>query len=123
LKRGKAVAAALKGELTEPDTAQPGGTHRLRAVLVALGLGGAGYAAFKRFGGKKQTMTGWQSSVSAPPASPAASDSPLADAAAEAAADDVAASDPAEAAADATEAPHGATTPDNPVTEVDLDKR
>jgi hypothetical protein len=122
LRRGKAVAAALKGELSEPDTTDEE-THRLRAVLVALGLGGAAFAAFRRFGGKKQTTTGWQSSTSVPPASPPVSDTPLADAAAQAAADDVAASDPAEAAADAVETPHVPTTPDNPVTEVDLDNR
>jgi hypothetical protein len=123
LKRGKAVAAALRGELAEQEVVpQAEESHKLRAVLVALGLGGAGYAAFKKFGsGNKSTSTGWQSSTTS--SSARVSDTPLADAAAEAAADDVAASDPAEAAADANEAPHIATTPDRPATQVDLDRK
>jgi vacuolar-type H+-ATPase subunit H len=119
LKRGKAVAAALKGEVPAPEP-----THRLRNVLVALGLGGAAYALYKKFGGSQPT-TNWQSSYTPPPApTPAPAGGPVATPATGAQRpqpDDVAASDPAEAAADATDVPHDATTPDNPVTEIDVD--
>lgn len=125
LKRSKAVAAALKGDLAQqPEVAATSGeSHKLRNLLLALGVGGAGFAAVRKLTGAKKSND-WQSSyVPAPPASSGRSDTPLADAAAQAQADDVAASDPAEAVADATDTPHRPSTPDNPVTEVDLDKR
>jgi len=131
LKRGKAVAAALKGELAQQQEeaaaatsgSGSGDSHTLRNLLVALGVGGAGFAAVKRITGAKKSND-WQTSyVPAPPASTGRSDTPLADAAADAQVHDVAASDPAEAVADATDAPHRPSSPDNPVTEVDLDKR
>jgi vacuolar-type H+-ATPase subunit H len=119
-KRGKAVAAALKG-----DVEAPGKKHRIRKVLVALGLGGVGYALVKKFGSSQPT-TNWQSSYTPPPAptpppaaGPVATDSGTHRAEQP---DDVAASDPAEAASDAADVPHDATTPDNPATEVDVDK-
>jgi hypothetical protein len=37
--------------------------------------------------------------------------------------DDIAASDPGEAASDAADVPHDATTPDNPVEDVDISKQ
>src|SRR6478735_2855546 len=61
-KRGKAVAAALKGEIEAPQK-----KHRGRKLLVLLGLGGLGFAAYKKFGGKQPTTT-WQSSYTPPPA-------------------------------------------------------
>lgn len=130
LKRGKAMAAALRGEIEaraeEPVVveASPESSHWLRTVLVALGLGGAGFAVVKRLNSKKQADS-WQSSYTPPAATTTTTTppTPLADAAADSAAHDVAASDPAEAAADATDTPHVATTPDSPVTEVDIDKR
>ena len=120
LKRSKAVAAALKGEVEAPKKKR----HRLRNVLIALGLGGAAYSAYRYFFAAKPASS-WQSSPPpAPaPAPPAAAPPRKATPVAEAAADDVAASDPAEAASDATEVPHDATTPDNPVTEVDVEKK
>ncbi len=137
LRRGRAVAAALRGEIEtraqeEPvvDTSSES-SHWLRTIMVVLGLGAAGFAVVKRLN-SKQRADSWQSSYtppstrpSTPPASstPPSSSTPLADAAADSVADDVAASDPAEAAADAHEAPHVATTPDNPATEIDVDKR
>lgn len=127
LKRGKALAAALRGEIEahteEPVDTSRGSSHWLRTVLVAVGLGGAAFAVVKRLNSAQQADS-WQSAYT-PPAStpPAASATPLADAAADSVADDAAASDPGEAAADATGSPHVATTPDNPVTEVDVDKR
>jgi hypothetical protein len=129
LKRGKAVAAALKGELAQQQEEAPattstsGDSHKLRNLLLALGVGGAGFAAVKRVTGAKKSND-WQTSyVPAPPASSGRSDTPLADAASDAQAHDVAASDPGEAVADATDTPHRPSSPDNPVTEVDLDKR
>jgi ElaB/YqjD/DUF883 family membrane-anchored ribosome-binding protein len=114
LKRGKAVAAALKGEVPEPPK-----THRVRNLLMLLGLGGLAFALLKRLSGGQPT-TSWQTSYTPPPA-PASSST---DGGAHRAdtAHDAAASDPAEAAADATEAPHGTTTPDNPLTETDVDR-
>jgi hypothetical protein len=128
VKRGRALAAALRGEIEahadEPVVeAASESSHWLRTVLVALGLGGAGFAVVKRLNARQQTDS-WQSSYTPPSSTtPAASTTPLADAAADSVADDAAASDPGEALADATDTPHVATTPDNPVTEVDVDRR
>jgi vacuolar-type H+-ATPase subunit H len=122
-KRGKAVAAALKGEIEAPQK-----KHRGRKLLVLLGLGGLGYAAYKKFGGKQPTTT-WQSSYTPPPApTPPPAGGPVAGAGAgahraDATPDDSAASDPAEAASDATDVPHDATTPDKPVEEIDVSKK
>jgi vacuolar-type H+-ATPase subunit H len=121
-KRGKAVAAALKGEVAPPEK-----KHRGRKLLILLGLGGLGYAAFKKFGSKQPT-TNWQSSYTPPPApTPSPSGGPVASGGAgahrlDAEGDDTAASDPGEAASDAADQPHDATTPDNPVEEVDVNK-
>jgi vacuolar-type H+-ATPase subunit H len=120
LRRGKAVAAALKGELPEPEQRK---RHRVRALLIALGLGGAAFAVAKRFTSRQPT-TDWQSSYTPPPApSTAPAAAPVTDVGAHRAdrADDVAAADPAEAASDSTDVPHQATTPDTPATEIDVD--
>jgi vacuolar-type H+-ATPase subunit H len=108
VKRGKAVAAALRGEAAAALAPEPT-SHKLRNVLLALGLSGAGFAAYKKFG-PKQSTSSWQSSYTPPPVGVPTTD-------------DTAASDPAEAAADATDVPHTATTPDNPVIVVDVDKQ
>jgi hypothetical protein len=110
LKRSKAVVAAAKGE--EAAVPEPR-SHRLRTLLIALGLGGVVFAVARRLG-NRQPSTTWQSSYTPPPAPtpPAAAPAPV----------DAAASDPAEAAADAAEVPHDATTPDTPVTEIDVDR-
>ena len=122
-KRGKAVVAAAKGEIDAPQK-----KHRLRTLLIVVGLGGIAYAATKALG-KKQPTNNWQSSYTPPPApTPPPAGGPVAGAGnagahrAEAA-DDEAASDPAEAASDAADVPHAATTPDNPVEEVDVNKQ
>jgi vacuolar-type H+-ATPase subunit H len=120
-KRGKAVAAALKGEVEAPEK-----KHRGRTLLILLGLGGLGYAAFKKFGAKQPT-TSWQSSYTPPPApAPTPAGGPVAGGGVGAhraeEADDVAASDPGEAVSDAADVPHDATTPDNPVEDVDVSK-
>jgi vacuolar-type H+-ATPase subunit H len=111
LKRGKAVAAALKGEVPEPQK-----THRIRNLLLVLGLGGVAFALAKRFGAGQPT-TSWQSSYTPPPAPAPTEGAHRADTT-----QDTAASDPAEAAADATEVPHQTTTPDNPLTETNIDR-
>jgi hypothetical protein len=120
-KRGKAVAAALKGEVEAPEK-----KHRVRSLLVVLGLGGIAFAVVKRLG-RRQPTTSWQSSYTPPPAPvPPAAGGPVAGAGAhraDAASDDTAASDPTEAASDAADVPHDASTPDNPVTEIDVDKK
>ncbi|QWZ07661.1 apolipoprotein A1/A4/E family protein [Nocardioides panacis] len=120
-RRGKAVAAALKGEIEAP---QP--KHRGRKLLVLVGLGGIAFAAYKKFGAKQPT-TNWQSSYTPPPApAPTATGGPVGATGAgahRADADDVAASTPGEAASDATDVPHDATTPDNPVTEIDVENK
>jgi hypothetical protein len=121
LRRGKAVTAALKGEIAAPEPKR--NKRRGPLLLVLLGLGAIGFAVARRLADRQATST-WQSSYTPPapaspstaPASPAAAASPAPGTA------DTAASDPAEAAADATEAPHTATTPDEPATEIDVDK-
>ncbi len=120
-KRGKAVAAALKGEVEAPEK-----KHRGRTLLVLLGLSGLGYAAYKKFGAKQPT-TSWQSSYTPPPApAPTPAGGPVAGGGGGAhraeGADDGAASDPGEAVSDAADVPHDATTPDNPVEDVDVSK-
>ena len=105
-KRGKATAAALKGELEAPEKKK----HRLRKVLMVLGIGAAIAAVAKKLS-DRQPATAWQSSYAPPPA-PAAPRH----------VEDEAAAAPDEAAADASEHPHKATTPDNPVEEVHLKK-
>jgi len=121
MKRGKAVAAALKGEIEAPKKKRRGWK-----LLVLLGLAGLGYAGYQKFGGKQPTTT-WQSSYTPPPApTPPPAGGPVAGAGAhraDAEPDDTAASDPAEAASDATDVPHDATTPDTPVEEIDVTKQ
>ena len=121
-RRGKAVAAALKGEVEAPAARKK---RRGPKLLVLLGLGGLGYAAWKKFGGQQPTTT-WQSSYTPPPApTPPPAGGPVAGAGqhrAEATPNDTAASDPAEAASDSTDVPHGTTTPDNPVEQLDVEK-
>jgi ElaB/YqjD/DUF883 family membrane-anchored ribosome-binding protein len=97
-RRGKATAAALKGEVEAPKKKK----HRLRRLLVVLGLGGVA-AVVARKVTEQRASNAWQSSYSPTPASPSA--------------DDTGASTPDEAFADAAESPHPVTTPDNPLAE------
>ena len=124
-RRGKAVAAALKGDIEAPEN-----KHRGRKLLMLLGLGGLAFAAYKKLGSKQPT-TNWQSSYTPPPApAPSPAGGPVAGTGAAGApgahradeGDDTAASDPAEAASDATDEPHGTTTPDSPAEEIDVTK-
>ncbi len=127
-KRSAATAAALKGEVEAPRKKK----HRLRKLLIVLGLGGIAALVAKKLSDREAT-TAWQSSyqptpASTPPARPASTmtdETPTATAAAAATgagvtSHDEGASAPDEAASDAAETPHTATTPDNPVEEVDL---
>src|SRR4029079_4759408 len=93
-KRGKAVAAALKGEVEAPEK-----KHRVRSLLVRLGRGCIAFAGVKRLG-RRQPTTSWQSSYPPPPAPvPPAAGGPVAGAGAhraDAAAEDTAAAHPNE---------------------------
>lgn len=117
-KRSKAALAALKGEVEPPKK-----THKLRNLLIALGLGGIAAAAAKLLSNREAT-TAWQSSYTPPPAPAASPVTPSApqSGAHKADADDEGGAAPDVAIADSAAEPHAATTPDNPVTEVDLTK-
>ena len=122
-KRGKAVAAALKGEIEAPEK-----KHRGRKLLVLLGLE---WSRLRRLQEVRRQAADHQLAVVLHPAAgarpPTPAGGPVAGAGAGAhraeGADDVAASDPGEAASDAADVPHDATTPDNPVEEVDVTKK
>lgn len=102
-RRGKATAAAMKGEVDAPKK-----KHRLRNLMLVLGLGGIAAAVAKRLS-DRQPATAWQSAYTPPPAPSAPTH-----------VDDEAAAAPDEAAADAVPKPHKATTPDQPAEEVHL---
>ena len=115
-KRGKAVAAALKGEVEAPKE-----THKLRNLLVLLGLGGLIAFVVKKKSDREPT-TAWQSSYTPTPASATNSGTGGAHKAEEPA-DDAGGASPDVAAADAAATPHEATTPDNPAETVDVSKQ
>jgi hypothetical protein len=111
LRRGKATAAALKGEVAAPE---PKKSHKLRNLLVILGLGAIVAAVAKKLSERESTTT-WESSYT--PSTPAAGahrgePDPT----------DVAGSSPDVAAADAAATPHPATTPDDPAETIDVRK-
>jgi hypothetical protein len=137
-KRGAATAAALKGEIEAPKKK----SHKLRNLLIVVGLGGIAAFVTKRMS-DREASTAWQSSYTPTPASTGSATSPsysspgvsatgpagfddtpmgtAAAAAAAASARDEGAAGPDEAVADAAEAPHAATTPDNPLEETKID--
>ncbi len=116
-KRGKAAVAALKGEVAAPKK-----KHRLRNLLVVLGLGGVVAAVAKKLSDREPT-TAWQSSYTPTPAAPAATSAGADNGGAHRAeADDQGGASPDVAAADAAAAPHSATTPDNPAETIDVSK-
>ena len=138
-KRGSATAAALKGEIAAPEKKK---LHKLRNLMLLMGLGGLAAFVAKKLS-DREASTAWQSSYtptstgssaggatptySAPGVSTAGAadidDTPMGTAAAAAAAQarDEGGAGPDEAAADAAEAPHTATTPDNPAEEIKVD--
>lgn len=111
-KRGKAVAAALKGEVEAPKR-----THKLRNLLILLGLGGLVAFVVKKKSDREPT-TAWQSSYTPTPTSTSGGAHK-----AEEPADDAAGASPDVAAADAAATPHPATTPENPAETVDVSKQ
>jgi hypothetical protein len=118
-KRGRAAVAALKGEVEAPKK-----THRLRNLLLVLGLGGIVAAVVKKLSDREPT-TAWQSSYTPTPAATGATGATGgADngGAHRADADDQGGASPDVAAADAAAAPHPATTPDNPAETIDVSK-
>ena len=125
-RRSAATAAALKGEVEAPEKKK----HRLRKLILVLGLGGLVAFVAKKLS-DRQATTAWQSSFQpTPAATPPTSvdETPTATAAAAAAgrgsAQDEGGATPDVAAADAAAEPHPATTPDDPAEEVDVqDKR
>jgi len=112
-KRGKATAAALRGEVV----VQAPKKRRGRRFVAFLGLVGIG-ALVAKYLSDRQSTTAWQSSyqpTSTPsPATGGATASPDVD--------DEAAATPGEAMSDSTDVPHPATTPDRPAEQVDLKK-
>jgi vacuolar-type H+-ATPase subunit H len=113
-KRSKAALAALKGEVEPPKK-----SHKLRNLLMMLGLGGIAAVAAKLLSNREAT-TAWQSSYTPPP-SPVTPSAPQSGAH-KAEADDEGGAAPDVAIADSSAEPHAATTPDNPATQVDLTK-
>jgi hypothetical protein len=112
-KRGKAAVAALKGEVEAPKK-----KHRLRNLLLVLGLGGIVATVAKKLSDREPT-TAWQSSYTPTPAATSTADNGGAH---RADADDQGGASPDVAAADAAAAPHPATTPDNPAETIDVSK-
>lgn len=110
LRRGKAAAAALRGEVAPA----PKKKHRLRRFVLLLGLAGVGALVAKMLSDRKAS-TAWQSSYQPAPTTP-----PPAPAPAPTATDDPAASSPGEAIADSAETPHQPSDPDAPADEVDV---
>jgi len=104
-RRGLAAAAALRGEVEPPKK-----HHRIRTLLIMLGLGGVAAAVAKMLS-DRQASTAWQSSYTPPPA-PASG--PLGSG------NDEAGATPDVAAADKQTEPHNVTTPENPAVEEDL---
>lgn len=104
-RRGLAAAAALRGEVEPPKK-----HHRIRTLLIMLGLGGVAAAVAKMLS-DRQASTAWQSSYTPPPA-PASG--PLGSG------NDEAGATPDVAAADKQAEPHNVTTPENPAVEEDL---
>jgi vacuolar-type H+-ATPase subunit H len=118
-KRGRAAVAALRGEVEAPKK-----THRMRNLLVVLGLGGLVAAIVKKMSDREPT-TAWQSSYTptpAPSASTGTSTDPVGGAHRGPEPDDQGGASPDVAAADAAAEPHTATTPDNPAETIDLSK-
>ena len=106
-RRGLAAAAALRGELEPPKK-----HHRIRNLLLVLGLGGVAAAVAKMLS-DRQASTAWQSSYTPPPAPAAAPQG----------GNDEGGSTPDVAAADKQTEPHNVTTPENPAVEKDLTEK
>ncbi|MPZ95139.1 MAG: hypothetical protein GEU96_09555 [Propionibacteriales bacterium] len=126
-RRGTATVAALKGDVDRPAEKK----HRLRTLVMLLGLGAAVAFVIKKLTGDGGSAEAWQSDYSAPqavpdPAAPAAPAAPAGDQAGDEAgdgadgADDAGAAAPDEALSDAAEEPHAPTDPDHPLEHKDV---
>lgn len=113
-RRGAATLAAAKGEVAAPKKKD---SHKLRNLVLLLGLGGLVFAAAKYF---KDDSAAWESDYpsAGPTAVPDPSD-PVSGAEGPVTGDAAAAS-PDVALADADEHPHRPTDPDNPLERKDL---
>jgi F0F1-type ATP synthase membrane subunit b/b' len=127
VKRGRATAAALKGEVEAPKKKR---RHRLRRLLVALGLSGVAAMIAKKLS-DRQATSAWQSSYTPTPA-PTASTSSMGSSTGSTSGpsgmhmaettDDVGGASPDVAAADAAAEPRTPTTPDDPLQQDDINK-
>lgn len=127
-RRGTATVAALRGDVDRPAEKK----HRLRKLVMLLGLGAAVAFVVKKLTGGGGSAADWQSDYSTPqavpdPAAPAAPAAPVGDQASDQAgdaagegADDAGAAAPDEALADAAEEPHAPTDPDHPLEHKDV---
>lgn len=114
-RRGAATLAAAKGEVQAPKK----DTHKLRNLLLLLGLGGLVFAAVRYF---KDDSAAWESDypASGPTAVPDPSDPMSPAAGSRPVTDDAAAASPDVALADADAHPHRPTDPDDPLERKDL---
>jgi hypothetical protein len=113
-RRGEAALAAAKGEVSAPA---PKKSHKLRNLLLLLGLAGVVAFAVKYF--SDDSSSAWQSDY--PTGGPTAVPDPSDPVSGEGSTtDDAAAASPDVALADADERPHRPTDPDNPLERKDL---
>ena len=122
VKRGRATAAALKGEIAPPPKKKK---HRLRRLLVALGVSGVAAMIAKKLS-DRQATSAWQSSYTPTPASTSSAGTsstagPIGMHMAEST-DDAGGASPDVAAADAAAQPGMPTTPDDPLQQDDIKK-
>lgn len=130
-RRSRAAAAALRGVELEP--VEPEKKHRLRNLLLLLGLGGIAAAVYRWMSGN-DAESSWQEAYEPTPAQPQTPPMWSEDTSSEStstmgrdpsdplgeAPTDAAAAGPDEALADLSDEPHSATSPDSPLMESDL---
>jgi hypothetical protein len=118
-RRSLAAAAALRGAEVEVHEPEPE-THRIRALLVTLGLGGIAAAAYKWFTGKEADSS-WEQAYQPTPAQPTDATKVTVTSDVPPMTTDPGAAGPDEIMADSGEVPHQATTIDSPLEEQILD--
>ena len=117
-RRSVAAAAALRG--AEVEVHEPEKSHRIRTMLVTLGLGGVAAAAYKWFTGKEADSS-WEQAYQPTPAQPTESVTTPKDPFAAPSPTDPGAAGPDEVLADSAEVPHDPTSIDSPLEEQILD--